>query len=132
MWTIESHDDVARTLKKFRKKWPHEVANVFANLDSVHKALEAGVKPEQLKRMGCVHSEPHGILAVDESGPGKGSKPKALRLYTYPDEDASTLHAIILGDKSTQSKDIQDSVQIVRNLRANRGKDQAEPDREAV
>ena len=106
MWTIESQDDVEKRLKKFRKRWRHEVANVFANLETVFKALRLGVKAEQLKKMGFVHSEPKSVLAIDQKGRGKGARMKQFRLYIYPDEDKQVLHAITLGNKGTQSDDI--------------------------
>jgi len=47
-----------------------------------------------------------GVLAVDQSGRGKGSKMKEFRAYTYPDEEIENLHFMRLGDKKGQSEDI--------------------------
>jgi len=105
-WSIRLCEDVPKRLKKFQKKWRHEVVNVFDNLDTLLDALSHGAKPEQLKKLGFVHTEPFGILAVDQSGPGKGSKMKELRLYVYPHQEKEDLYAMILGDKDTQSDDI--------------------------
>jgi len=105
MWPMISHSDVGKRLKRYQKKWPREMVNVLDNLDSLHRALCAGSKPEQLKSFGFVHSEPMGILAVDQKGTGKG-KLKQFRLYTFADLVSETLHLRILGDKDTQSDDI--------------------------
>ena len=70
-------------------------------------ALNLGGKVEQLKsQLSFVHPEPLGMLALDERGPGKGTKKKTLRLYVYPDIIDHTVYLMLLGDKSSQPNDI--------------------------
>lgn len=107
MWNLSPLSDVHKRLDSFKKKWAHEMTNVFDNLDTIVKALNEGTRPEQLKQLGFVHSEPCGVLAIDQKGPGKGSKLKQFRLYVFPEEDAEILHLITLGDKDSQKDDIR-------------------------
>ncbi|MFN0052429.1 MAG: hypothetical protein ACKV0T_09560 [Planctomycetales bacterium] len=115
-WTVRWCEDAQKRMRKFGKKWRHELVNVGNNLTTLLTALEKGAKPEQLKLLGFVRSEPLGILAIDESGPGKGSKMKAMRLYVFPHMEQRHLYAMILGDKSTQSDDIRLSKVFVAGL----------------
>lgn len=83
MWSISPEDGVGRRLKSFQKRWPHEVVNTIVNLDTRLDALHEGAMPEQLKKLGFVHSEPKGILAIDQKGPGERHEaegPATLRL----------------------------------------------------
>jgi hypothetical protein len=105
-WQIVPCSDYEKPKKEFTKKWPEEMRAVAANLRTLLLALENGAKSEQLKSLGFVHSEPMGILAIDERGCEKKTKPKAVRLYVFPDESESILYVMLLGDKSAQSKDI--------------------------
>ncbi|SRR6266478_6160339 len=116
MWNLNSLPDVQKKLDRFKKKWAHEMTNVFDNLDTFMEALNAGTKPEQLKQLGFVHSEPLGILAIDQRGPGKGSKLKQFRLYVFPEEDAEQLHLITLGDKDSQQDDLNQSKSFAQGL----------------
>lgn len=118
MWTIKWYGDAKSRLKSFQKKYRHETINVVDNLETLLNALCGGTKPEQLKKLGFVHSEPEGILAIDQRGPGKGAKMKALRLYVYPNEPTEILHVMRFGDKSKrgQSNDIRLCQDIVKDL----------------
>ncbi len=125
MWSMELHDGVEKRHKQFEKKWLHELTNVMRNLQELVVALESGVRPEQLKGLRFVRSEPVGVLAIDQSGPGKRTKMVPLRLYVYPDETDQILHIIGLGDKTTQTDDIKQSTEFVKGLL--RGKEQTPP-----
>ena len=125
MWSMELHDGVEKRHKQFEKKWLHELTNVMRNLQELVVALDNGVRPEQLKGLRFVRSEPAGVLAIDQSGPGKGAKLVPLRLYVYPDETDQVLHIIGLGDKTTQKDDIKQSTEFVKGLL--RGKEQTPP-----
>ncbi len=120
MWSMTGQEAISRRFKDFRKKWPHELRNVFDNLDTLHEALCNGARPEQLKKLGFVRSEPCGLLALDQKGPGKGSKLKALRLYVFAEVTEEILHVIELGDKESQSDDIRNSIAFVRRLEQRR------------
>jgi len=116
MWTIQNYEDVGRRQKKFEKKWPHELKNVFENLATLLLALNGGTKPEQLKQMRFVHSEPAGVLAIDQKGPSKRARMKQFRLYVFPDEEHEVLHTITLGDKGRQQSDVNFCIGSVKQL----------------
>lgn len=116
MWTLNPLPEFPKRADRFRKKWEHEISNVLTNLKTLVTALNLGTHPEQLKQLGFVHSEPMGILAVDQKGKGKGAKLKPFRLYVFPDERTKILHLLTLGDKDTQSADIKNCQSIVEKL----------------
>jgi len=90
---------------------------VASNLATLFQALNNGAKPEQLKTLGFVRSEPLGILAISEKGVSKGTKPKAFRLYVYPDDVTEIVHLLLLGEKQKQqSRDIKLCMEYVSNL----------------
>lgn len=106
MWTASKTTEFEKRAVKWGKKYRRELAAMFDNLDTLLEALQSGVKPEQIKRnLSFVHSEPDGLLAVDQKGAGKGAKES--RAYTYPDEREKRLHHLTLGGKETQSADIK-------------------------
>jgi hypothetical protein len=127
MWTIVAGDDIDRRLRNYKKQWSHEMKNVFVNLDQVLAALEYGTKPEQLKKLGFVHSEPQGVIAIDQSGKGKRAKMKEFRAYLYPDEEDHKLHFIRLGDKTTQAGDLRYCSQYVVGLLRQKGESGQSP-----
>src|SRR3972149_3430742 len=88
MWELVPSIDYEKRAKRYLKTNRQEMLNVADNL----AAFRMGLKPQQIIR-GFVHHEPHGIKALDESGPGKHKK--ALRLYIYPDERSETLYELI-------------------------------------
>lgn len=80
MWSTNPLPEFQKRADRFRKKWDHEIANVVANLKTLVTSSNLGTRPEQLKQLGFVRSEPMGILAVDQKGEGKGAKLKPFRL----------------------------------------------------
>jgi hypothetical protein len=116
MLTTIEREGWNRRLKKFKKSWPREVANLIVNLGSLQCSIEAGVRLEQLKDHPFVQSEPMGMLAVNQRGPVKGAQLVPIRLYVYFDGDDSALHIIELGDKSTQDEDIATAKNYVKRL----------------
>jgi len=119
MWRLEPETDYKRALKRFVKKHRRAVQAAHDNLDTFFKALCGGAKPQQVK-LGCIHPEPRGVLAIDQKGGGAGLK--EIRLYTYPDEDTETLYVITLGDKNSQQRDVQYCNEWVADLRKEKEK----------
>ena len=121
-WKAVECDDYLKRKKDFNKKWPQEMMAIAANLATLFQSLNAGVKPEQLKNFGFVHSEPLGILAITERGVSKGTKPKAIRLYVYADQKTETAHLMLIGDKQPQNQahDIKMCKKYVEDLTASR------------
>ncbi len=104
MWEDKVSDEFERRLKRYGKDRPRETKFVLGNLESFREALNAGARSQDV-RAGFIHPEPGGILAITERGAGKNAIP--LRLYVYPDDDAQCLYLITLGDKKSQTDDIQ-------------------------
>lgn len=118
-WRIEWESKAEKQLKDNYKRWEHETTNVLENLDSLLRELKKGTPYAKLKLLTGIRSEPDGILAVDESGPGKGSRMKALRLYVYPHGSQQILHIILFGVKgrgSSQDRDIRECQGFVSRL----------------
>ena len=137
IWTIEQPiDDLGKMSKPLVKKYRRELKNLLLNLQVYLDALNAGATPVQIQR-GFIHHEPHGVLAIDQRGEGKGLK--EFRLYVYPDLEQQKLYLLALGDKNTQKSDITLCIQWVlgfreqtKNLRATTGHDDnSEEGREA-
>ena len=120
MWTLNPRPDVQKRIERFKKKWPHELENVFLNLAKLKQAFDLGAKSEQVKQQySFVHGNYElGILSIDQRGKNKGAKPKPFRLYVYPDETTKTLHVITLGDKDSQPDDVKASKTFVQGLLA--------------
>jgi len=100
--------------EKKKNKRP-ELAAVLNNLDIFLKSLNSGKKPKPFV-YGFLHSEPVGIIAIDQKGSGVNIA--ETRLYVYPDTETETLYLVTLGDKSTQRDDIKDCKTFARNAEA--------------
>lgn len=118
MWEIETTDPYERRLKRYLKKLPRETVAVLDNLDTYVAALKAGSKPAQIQ-YGFLHREPGGVVAIDQKRGGTGLK--ETRLYAYAWIDEEVVFLITLGDKKTQSDDIQECVNFVKRLGAQNG-----------
>ena len=126
-WHIVLSADYEKAAKQFAKKWPAELRAVANNLRTLVQAVEFGAKVEQLKSLGFVHSEPHGILAITERGCEKKTKPKATRLYVFVDDVECEICVMLLAEKaskSSQSKDISLCKKYVQDRVAARTKSQ--------
>jgi hypothetical protein len=126
MWKLaEPTDEYKRRQAKFAKKKRNQLLAVLANLDAFMKGLNDGLKLEQVATFGFVHSEPRGVLAIDQKG---GIKLAQTRLYVYPDRKTKTVHLITLGDKGSQKADIEFCSEYVGSLQA-RGEKTHEPEK---
>ena len=104
-WAIRESRDVAKAKEEFGKKYKEETNAVIANLATLLRALEMGTKVEQIKSLGFVHGNYDlDVLSIDESGHGKSTKPKALRLYVWASVSEKVLYVILLSDKSSKAK----------------------------
>lgn len=117
MWKLVPTADYERRHKRYAKDHPRELQAVLDNLDTYFRSLEAGINPLQIKH-GFMHSEPLGVVAIDQKGGGKNLA--QTRLYVYPDSDTETLHVITLGDKRSQKHDIDACRSFVNDLRKER------------
>jgi hypothetical protein len=126
MWTTKANADFDRRKQRFEKDRPRELKVVVVNANKYLQALVQGTPPKQIQG-GWVHPEPMDVVAITEKGANEilGGKNKArglipTRLYLYPEVETETLHTIILGDKTTQSNDIQYCKEYVEALHASR------------
>ena len=117
MWKLTPTDEYQRRHKRYEKDHPRELQAVLDNLDTYLKSLQAGVKPLQIKH-GFMHSEPLGVVGIDQKGGGKNLA--QTRLYIYPDTETELLYVIALGDKRSQSADIATCRAFVTDLRNQR------------
>ena len=113
MWRLEPDADYLKRAGKWPKKYRREFLAVHDNLDTVLAALNQGAKPEHI-RVGFLHTEPRGVLAIDQKGGGPSLK--QTRLYIYLDTDARLVHLITLGDKGSQEADIRYASEFVDQL----------------
>ena len=113
MWRVEVLPTFAKRSKKLKKNHAREVQNATDNAETFLSILNAGARVSQIG-VKWVHSEPHGVKAFDESGPG--AHKMALRLYAYPDEAEQVLYWITMGDKQQQPDDIGECSEFVAEL----------------
>jgi hypothetical protein len=119
MWILAEPTDVYRRRhKRYEKKKRNQLLAVLDNLDTLMKGLNQGLKLEQVMTFGFVHSEPHGVLAVDQTG---GKKLAETRLYIFPDKETLTVYPITLGDKGSQQEDIETCALFTKQMRTQRG-----------
>ena len=112
-WKVSKTADYQTQEKRFVKKRPKELEAVLDNLDTFVNALQGGGKLPI--KFGFIHSEPRGILAIDQKG-GRGGNLAETRLYIFPDPKSNTIYLLTIGDKRQQSKDIQTAVQYVKEI----------------
>jgi len=114
MWALQKTDDYERRHRWYEKKRRSELTAVLDNPDTYFKTRVAGVKPLQIKA-GFIHSEPLGVMAIDQRGGGRNLA--ETRLYVYPDVESEILYVITLGDKNSQRQDLALCREFVTDLR---------------
>ncbi len=93
---------------------PKKLEWVLRNLTTYLSQLDEGVNPLQIVKLRFVHNEVDGIYAVDQKG---GPKNLAeIRLYLFPHVPSKTLHLLTIGDKNSQSRDINDCRAMVKKI----------------
>jgi hypothetical protein len=112
-WMEVPTDLYVRRQEEYSKKRPKQLEAVLRNL-ARYKAMVVYQPIARLISSNFIHAEKKGIVALTE----KGLKPKQppTRLYVYPKQDSKTLYLITIGDKRTQSDDIQDCYQFLETL----------------
>ena len=114
MWESQPTDVFGRELKRHTKKRPKELEWVLRNLNTYLGQLDDGVNPLQIVKLRFVHNEANGIYAIDQKG---GPKNLAeIRLYLFPHMPSKTLHLLTIGDKNSQSRDINDCRAMVKEI----------------
>jgi len=119
-WVTETTDKFERKYKEYEKKHKFELQAVLVNLNKYFEALQEIGNPKVIKA-GYIHPEPMGIIAIDQKGGKKKVKLKETRLYLYCGVENNIVYLITLGDKKSQSKDIEYSKSFVKKIRKDLG-----------
>jgi len=114
MWVLSPTDQWLRDQKRYQKKDPWELAAILANLDRLLEILKEAPNSRTVQA-GFIHSEGGGILAVDQKGGGPNLM--ETRGYLFCEDIEKTVHLITIGDKRTQSRDVQYSKEFLRILK---------------
>jgi hypothetical protein len=113
MWISHAEAEYEKRARGWPKKHIREFVAVHDNLETLLLALNQGARIGHFK-LGFMHPEPRGVIAIDQKGGGAGLK--ETRLYTYPMIPTQVIHLITLGDKSTQKADIEYASKFVDEL----------------
>jgi len=113
-WNVLPTPEFIRTSQAYEKKHPDELAAALANL--LHRYLPRlnHARHHGLVHAGCLHHEGHGVIAIDQSGQGRNLS--ETRLYAYPHDESLTLHLLLIGDKSSQKRDLRIVREIIRRI----------------
>ena len=113
MWEIEPTTQWEKDEKHYQKKHPRELAAVLNNLDRYMSLLQT-VPNARCASSGYLHSEPGGVVAIDQKGGGVSLQ--ETRLYTYAHEEQNVLYLITIGNKDSQSNDVQLAKRFVHQI----------------
>ena len=78
--------------------------------------LNAAPNPRAI-HAGFMHTEPGGVIAIDQRG--GGGNLRETRLYTYADSVNRTLHLLLIGDKATQRRDLSEVRRLLAGIPRN-------------
>jgi len=121
-WQIDNGRANRNRFEKFAGKHPREYDSLFANLDKVMRLLRGGHKIGSFQ-VGFFRSEGEGVYRIGQTGV-QGAKES--RLYIYPDQENRLMHILNIGDKDTQSGDVNAAKDLVRQIKKELGKEGAE------
>ncbi|MBV8176472.1 MAG: hypothetical protein JO151_18175 [Verrucomicrobia bacterium] len=112
-WYQEPTDLFLRRKEEFQKKRPKQLEAVLRNLARYQQMLDE--QPiARLIRANFIHPEKRGVVALTQQG--FNPKQPATRLYVYPAQNSKTVYLITIGDKDTQSQDIEDCYEFIDTL----------------
>jgi hypothetical protein len=113
-WSVSPTPEFIRSSHAYEKKHPDELTATLANL--LHRYLPRlnHARHHALVHAGCLHHEGHGVIAIDQSGQGRNLR--ETRLYAYPLDATLTLHLLLIGDKSSQKRDLRIVREIIRQI----------------
>lgn len=114
MWKLQPAPTFERAEKRYGKKRPGELAAVLRNLGRLLQRLNE-LPDCRAVHFGFLHTEPHGVWAIDQHGPSK-VRLQETRLYVFPSGRDMTLHIITVGNKNSQASDIQVAAAFVATL----------------
>ena len=115
-WNVSPTPEFTRASQSYEKKHPDELAAALANLFHRYLPRLNHAHHHALVHAGCLHHEGRGVIAIDQSGQGRNLR--ETRLYAYPDDDSLTLHLLLIGDKSSQRRDLSTVQAILRRIQS--------------
>lgn len=110
LWGIEKCAGFENQYKKFSRKHENEASAALSNLESYFQVLQVTNNVQVANQQPFVHSEPDGIVAIDQRGASterSRGKLKATRLYVYAAVIQQTLYLLGIGDKDSQKQDLE-------------------------
>jgi hypothetical protein len=112
-WQIDNARANRKRFEKYSKNHPREYDSLFANLEKVMRLLRTGHKIGSFQ-IGFFRSESDGLFRIGQTGvPGA----KESRLYVYPEQEKHLMHVLNIGDKDSQSADINAAKDLIRQIR---------------
>lgn len=118
-WQIVPTTQWEKDKKWYEKKRPNELAAVIQNLGQYLKYLRQFPNSKAFMA-GFMHTEQAGVIALDQSGGGKGLE--ETRLYVYADDGSRSVYIITVGNKDSQSSDVLMAKEFVEQLRGQSSK----------
>jgi putative component of toxin-antitoxin plasmid stabilization module len=112
-WLIETAYASPGRFKRFAGKHPREYESLFVNLERIVRLLRGGNKPGGF-RVGFFRSEGEGVYRIGQTGVESA---KESRLYVYPDEEDRVMYTLNIGDKDSQTEDINESKRIAATIK---------------
>ncbi len=125
MWTVSPATyEYEKQRKRFKKKLPRELQAMDLNTAQFLAAPNAGAKPMQIAstNRNQFRTEPQGLFGVTQRREGTERNLRETRLYVWPDQENEVLHLLMIGDKNSQSDDIQFCKKCVEQLKSMEGK----------
>lgn len=113
-WNVCPAPEFIRAARTYEKKHPDELAATLANLQQRYLPRLNHARRHGLVQAGCLHHEGDGIIAIDQGG--QGGSLRETRLYAYPHDASFTLHLLLIGDKSSQKRDLRQVRTMLRRL----------------
>ncbi len=119
MWGIEKATGYDNKFKKYSRKHEAEASAALNNLQVYVDVLNDTNNLQLANKLSFVHSEPEGIVAIDERGveSEKKGKLKATRLYVYAAVINQTVHLLGIGDKDSQNQDLKNYSKVAKRLK---------------
>jgi putative component of toxin-antitoxin plasmid stabilization module len=112
-WLIENAYASPGKFARFSKKHEVEYDSLFANLDKIIRLLRSGNKIGGF-RVGFFRAESEGVYRIGQTAVANA---KESRLYVFPDSEANVMYVLTVGDKDSQSEDINEAKQIVKRIK---------------
>jgi hypothetical protein len=119
MWGMEKAKGFESRYKKFSRKHQAEADAAMNNMQTYLQILNETDNLQIANAQPFVHSEPDGMVAIDQRGASRqnAGKLKATRLYVYAAVINKTLHLLGIGDKDSQRQDIETFRKRIKQIR---------------